>query len=170
MSSSVLDVRADERIRIITFFSRTGHIRTEDAIGAPKGTRLLVLVVSLTGVLVASCALLLVVVAQDDNVGCGQPPDWSAHVDPKERVDQCTGEICTASQCVHDQVNNDTCRGVVRAYADRCRCCEACVLHLGKNSDCSNRPSDLHDVRECGPGLFCNQNTCVCMELMMDIP
>ncbi|KAL1466622.1 hypothetical protein MTO96_026480 [Rhipicephalus appendiculatus] len=159
-------------MKLSTYVSRreetTGNT-IENAVGAPKVTRFLVLVVSLIGALIASCVMLLVVGAQEDRVDCGKTPNWDMHVDSKERIDICTGKPCTKSQC-DNPVSNDTCRGVVRPYADRCRCCEACVLHLGKNSDCSNRPSDLHDVRECGPGLFCNQRTCICMEFMANMP
>ncbi|XP_077550734.1 uncharacterized protein LOC144163973 [Haemaphysalis longicornis] len=119
---------------------------------------------SLVCVLVASIVAVLVVMTEDSVLDCGEMPDWRAHVDPAKRVDVCSGKPCEQAQCDSAPVDNDTCRGTVRPYADRCRCCEACVPHLGKGSDCSNRPSDLHELRECGPGLFCNKRTCLCME------
>ncbi|XP_077521016.1 uncharacterized protein LOC144132464 isoform X2 [Amblyomma americanum] len=147
-----------------TWVPRQESNRIEDAIGASKNTRLLVCGLSLSAVFGVSCALLLVTSSQDSGTDCGEQPDWGVHVEPSKRMDLCTGKRCQKTQCGHVSVNNDSCQGVVRPYADRCRCCEACVLQLEKDADCSNRPSDLRDVRECGPGLYCNHMLCRCMQ------
>ncbi|XP_077521015.1 uncharacterized protein LOC144132464 isoform X1 [Amblyomma americanum] len=114
-----------------TWVPRQESNRIEDAIGASKNTRLLVCGLSLSAVFGVSCALLLVTSSQDSGTDCGEQPDWGVHVEPSKRMDLCTGKRCQKTQCGHVSVNNDSCQGVVRPYADRCRCCEACVLQLG---------------------------------------
>ncbi|XP_077524033.1 uncharacterized protein LOC144135166 [Amblyomma americanum] len=130
-------------------------------VGATKETRLFVVAVSLAGVVTTGCVMTLVLVSSFKEPDCGELPDWDAFVDPEKRQNACTGEPCKHTTC-GPEPGNSTCRGMVRPYADGCRCCHACVLDLGLNDECSNNVNDHRDIRQCGLGFYCNARTCTC--------
>ncbi|XP_070386183.1 uncharacterized protein [Dermacentor albipictus] len=133
----------------------------EDMVGASKGTRLFVVCVSLAGVVTSCCVTALLVMYYFVDAGCGELPDWDHRSDPAKRQSACTGEPCKETKC-EPAPDNTTCDGVVRSFADGCRCCPACVAVLGLDEDCSNRISDRRDARQCGAGLYCNKRYCTC--------
>ncbi|KAL3217158.1 hypothetical protein MRX96_032592 [Rhipicephalus microplus] len=126
-----------------------------------RETRLFVLCVSMAGVVSSGCITALIMTYYYEAVECGKLPDWDSREDSGKRLNTCTGESCNATKC-KAAPEAGSCHGVVRPFADGCRCCPACVVMLALDQECSNRVSDHRDVRQCGTGLYCNKNTCTC--------